>query len=402
MKKMAFVVSHMLCGGVEKALLALIREISSPENQVTVFLVKAEGETVGLIPKENYGGELPLRPDVRDDLMLGGIRASVKSQLKHGHFAKLFKVARGIIKRDPLATLTIPFETIDALPGEYDTAVCFHIHEPFLVRYVAEKINAKKKVAWIHNDFANSGYHVERIFPWLDRYDHIFAVSQQLSEEFARLAPQYRDKTTVAHNIVSAEVIRGMLDGKKVAEYPQDGTIKLLTVGRLEAQKGYDLAIKVCAALKDKGVRFKWFVLGSGSEEPALRRLISDYGLEAHFILLGTRLNPYPYIDQCDIYVQSSRHEGRSVAIDEACVLYKPIVSTNVAGIHEQLKHQITGSIVRFDSEELTGAVSELIENPQLRQVYSENLKRDSVENRDELNEVLRILGVEIPAYAVI
>ena len=54
MKKIAFVVSHMLCGGVEKALLALIGEISSPENQVTVFLVKAEGESVSLIPKENY------------------------------------------------------------------------------------------------------------------------------------------------------------------------------------------------------------------------------------------------------------------------------------------------------------------------------------------------------------
>ena len=137
--------------------------------------------------------------------------------------------------------------------------------------------------------------------------------------------------------------------------------MKILTIGRLDRQKGYDLAIKVCESLVKKGYKFQWFVLGRGREENALRVMIEEKKLQETFILLGVRENPYPYIDQCDIYVQPSRHEGYGIAVAEARLLAKPIICTDFAGAKEQIINGKTGKIVEFNELELTQAISELL-----------------------------------------
>ena len=206
MKKIAFVVPHMICGGVEKGLLTLINELPKNEYDVTIYMVKIEGEFVKFIPNYVNKKELPLKKSIRDDLMLGGIQASVKNHLKTFNLIKLFKVSYGIINKNPLATLTCNFDQLDRVEEAYDVAVCFHIHMPFIVRYVAEKIQAKKKIAWIHNDFKTSRFKVERLRPYLDKYDHFFTVSEQLKHEFIDLLPQYKQKVTIAQNIISKNI----------------------------------------------------------------------------------------------------------------------------------------------------------------------------------------------------
>ncbi len=388
MKKILFVLPHMICGGVEKALLALIHELPKDEYSISVRVVKSEGDFVSLVPEYVDYGEIPLEKRVREGLMLGGIKASLKYYAEKLQIVNLAKVAIKILKKDPLATLICDFDTIEELDEKYDVAVCFHIHMPFVVRYVAEKVKADIKCAWIHNDFAMSGFNVKQIQNSLDSYDHYFAVSEQLLDEFINIFPEYKEKSSIAHNIVSEAYIRSNLTENDVDEYNKD-SINLLTIGRLDKQKGYDLAVKACVILKEKGYKFNWYVLGNGAEEANIKKMIEVSDVKECFHLLGIRINPYPYIDQCDIYVQPSKHEGYGIAVAEARMLNKPIVCTDFTGARDQIITGKTGSIVGFRATEIAQAIEELIIDKEKQDMYRINLANSNKSCSDELEQII-------------
>lgn len=388
MKKILFVLPHMICGGVEKALLSLINELPKDEYDISVMVVKSEGDFVELLPEYVHYSEIPLDEKIRTGLMLGGIKSSVFHYAKNLQIASLIKIVHKIINKDPFATLLCDFEKIDCLQEEYDIAICFHIHMPFIVKFVAEKVRAKVKCAWIHNDFKMSGYDVEKIKDSLDVYDHYFAVSEQLLEEFIQIFPDYKKSTSIAHNIISEEYIRSCLNEKSISEYDKN-TVNLLTIGRLDKQKGYDLAVKACKMLKDKKLDFNWYVLGNGVEEENIKKMINEYAVEDCFHLLGIRINPYPYIENCDIYVQPSKHEGYGIAVAEARMLNKPIVCTDFTGARDQIVNGQTGTIVEVGADYIAKAIEELINNAALRQLYRENLKCSNKSCENELKEIV-------------
>lgn len=112
----------------------------------------------------------------------------------------------------------------------------------------------------------------------------------------------------------------------------------LLSIGRLSRQKGFDYAIDAAALLKKAGYRFKWYVLGIGGLQEELETRIQEKGVDDCFKLLGNRENPYPYIKNCTIVVQSSRFEGKSVVLDEAKILAKPLLSMDFVSIKTNRK----------------------------------------------------------------
>ena len=146
--------------------------------------------------------------------------------------------------------------------------------------------------------------------------------------------------------------------------YFSDERVKILTVGRFTSQKGIDQAIEVCRRLKEENMTFGWYLIGWGEEEKHYRELISLYSLEKEITILGKKVNPYPYIYECDIYVQPSRHEAWGLVVQEARVLNKPIICTAFAGADEQIINTETGYIVPLgDIDELSVVVKRLIIN---------------------------------------
>ena len=99
----------------------------------------------------------------------------------------------------------------------------------------------------------------------------------------------------------------------------------IVSVGRLSNEKGFDLAVEASKILKDKNINFRWYFIGDGNQREALEQKIKSYQLQNHVLLLGLKDNPYPYIKKAKIYAQTSRFEGKSIAIDEAKILRKPI-----------------------------------------------------------------------------
>ena len=224
-----------------------------------------------------------------------------------------------------------------------------------------------------------------RLKKYLAAFHEIIAVSESVKDEFVQLCPEYMNRVYLAHNIVDqAEIIEKSCEVINDPLFLCANVPRLLTVGRFTHQKGFDFAIETAAILKQKGIDFCWFFIGTGEKELEYRRQIDEYDLSDCVIILGRKDNPYPYMKKCDIYVQPSRHEAYAMTILEAKTLHKPIVCNRFAGAEEQVIHGVTGYIVSVgDIDDLAKTISCLLAKPELRNNLVEALRTEPVAGKD-------------------
>ena len=383
MKKIAFFVQWLLCAGVEKALLNLSEELVNSGNDVTIYVIQKKGEFINDIPKGVKLKVIPMDEKIRENIPVGGTKITVRNCLAEKKYIKAIKfLVKRKLNNTPFAELEIQKEKISNLKEKYDIAVNFHLHSPFLVWYFSEKVIADKKYAWIHNDFETTGYKINELKEYLTDIDRFFTVSQKIENEFVSIFPEYKNKTEFALNIVNDREIKLKANEFYPKEFENCKSIKLLTIGRLEEQKGYDIAIEVCKKLKEEGLQFDWFVLGEGTLRKQLESEIEKKQIEDYFHLLGVKTNPYPYFKNASIYVQTSKHEGYVTTVTEAKILNKPIVCTDVSGVREQLIDNINGSIAEINAISVYNKLKELIIDKNKRDTYTETLEQESGLNR--------------------
>lgn len=152
----------------------------------------------------------------------------------------------------------------------------------------------------------------------------------------------------------------------------------IVSVGRLNYEKGFDIAVDTCKRLVDGGMNLVWYIVGEGSERTMLEKRINEYRLNNNLILMGNSPNPYKYMSKADIYVQPSRFEGKSIAIDEAKILCKPIVVTNFSTVLDQIKDGKNGIISEMNSKSLADKISNCIYDYELRNKLIKNLEKES------------------------
>ena len=153
------------------------------------------------------------------------------------------------------------------------------------------------------------------------------------------------------------------------------------------------MAIEACRLLVDKGIEIAWYVIGEGEERQRLERMIADYGLQRHFILLGLKDNPYPYVKQADIYVQPSRFEGKSIAIDEAKILQKPIVVTSFSTAADQITHERNGLIVEMSAEAVADGIERFVKDDSLRSRCVAALRAEPLGTEHEIEKLYELLA---------
>ncbi|MDB8551680.1 glycosyltransferase [Turicibacter sanguinis] len=367
-KKLLFMMINMNIGGTEKALLSMLSEIDSTEYEVTILMLEEYGGFSHSIPswiEIKYVKEFPNFKHILT-MPLHLIASDYfknKKYLEGLKYLYFYTVTK--LHRNPIVFLNHIFKSFEIIKDEYDVAVAYAGPMDFISYYVLNKIKANKKVQWIHFDITKIGFNisfVKKIYPMFDR---IFVVSKEGKEKLCQVVPIIADKVEVFHNIISKEQILlqsrlhdGFSDG-------YDG-LRILTVGRLDYIKGQDLCVKTLRLLKEEGYNVKWYCVGDGSFRSELQILIKNYELEDDFILLGATTNPYPYMAQCDLYVQSSRHEGYCITLAETKVFNKPIISTDFTGAKEQLITYHSAKIVEAKACDLYHAITQLIDTKNL------------------------------------
>lgn len=384
--KIAFFVQHMIIGGVEKNLLRLCDALLLKGHDISIYAIKAYGELIEQIPENVKFYEIPMESSARKVIPVGGIKIATKRLMScHKYGQAMGMILRYLNNKTGFTELCYDLNKIPKLSEKYDIAVNYHIHSPFLVWYLSERIVSIKKYTWIHNDFNTTRYDIRKLDRYLKCMDYFFAVAENLRNEFIEIFPNYVDKTQVALNLIPYPEILKKGDEYLPKEYAvlSQECIKILTVGRLEEQKGYDIVVDVAEKLKEKGIVFNWCIIGEGTERKRIKKDIERKGLNNYIQLLGIKNNPYPYFKCCDIYVQTSRHEGYATTVSEAKVFCKPIITTDVSGAKEQIRTGENGFITSFDAFEIAEYVNGLCADRMLREKFSETIKNESNKSDD-------------------
>lgn len=157
-------------------------------------------------------------------------------------------------------------------------------------------------------------------------------------------------------------------------EYTKAGDyLKIVTVCRLhEATKGLVRMAEVAQTLKDRGYKFKWFIVGDGVDRLTIEKAIKEKGLEDTMILCGFKQDPYSYYKYADLVAVLSYVEGFCGAVTEAKLLEKPIIVTNFA-VEEQIQHGINGYIVENNTEAIIEGMEHLLGDAKLRKSLAIN-----------------------------
>ena len=388
MKKIIFCLQTMVLGGVEKELITVLKLIHNQFDITLLLLYQHEEELLQDIPNNvrivNCKIDSSYYYASTSDLIKRRIRSGKILEASLIAFKKCFKIGT--------SGSNINIDAIPTIDEYFDVAICYHIHSPLMFRYTAQKINASKKIAWIHNDFYASGYPIQRLKKIINEYDEFVAVSKKVEKEFRELCSWYSKPISTAYNYLDAQEIRS-LSNAKISDnrFLCEKETKILTIGRFSEQKGIDIAIKTAALLKSESLNFNWFLIGYGELEDSFRKLIKEYDVEDCFTILGKKNNPYPYIKNADICVQPSRHEAYPLVLMEAKILKKPIVCTDFDGADEQIISGHNGIIVPLnDTYALCKEISKLVRNPEARDSLSKEL--ENWESEDDLREIIKHL----------
>lgn len=390
-KKILFMVSSMNIGGVEKSLLSLLAVIPKEKYEITILTLDKKGgfleyipNNVKLIEAEWFKYIKPIIMDTPQNI--------IKRYIKNYEFLKIPSFIYSYFKSKKTNDRYIYYKhvlkSIPECKEKYDVAIAYAGPTEIIDAYISHKVKAEKKIAWVHFDISKHKINKKLYNNLYERFDKIFAVSNECKKKLDEIIPAVRNKSEVLFNIVSEDLINEMSESYVDFDDNYKG-IKIITVGRLSKEKGQDLAIKALAKLKKDRYDVKWYCIGEGNSRREFEQLIKEYNLENNFLLLGSTSNPYPYIKNADIYVQTSRHEGYCLTLAEAKALNKPIVTTNFIGAYEQIKNNENGIIVSCNENDLADAIRKLIDEKEICSKFSNKLREEKIDTTNEVNKLL-------------
>lgn len=378
MKKILIASFDMSVGAVNKSLTSLLNDYN--DHMIDLILY---GHTSGLKSKlsknthllEGYNtfgmsieeilkaGKIPLglaRILVR--YQLGTYRSSKNSYRDMQHMWKY----------------TLPF--LPKLEKTYDIAISYLWPHSF----VAEKVEAATKIAWIHTDFSSLETDTEQDLLMWKNFNYIVATSAAYKTAFINKYPSLTEKMVVIEEIASLDIITTLVKEDTDKQMILDQRFKIVTVATLSYGKGVDQAIRALRILRDRGYDIVWYVVGYGGEETMLRKLITAHDLEEYFILLGKRINPYSLMQAADLYVQPSRYGGESRTINQAKILAKPVLVTNYPTAKGQVDNGFDGVICKRSVEGIVNGIEDLYKNDNLREALVNNcLSTDYPDSKD-------------------
>lgn len=401
-KKILFVINTMGQGGAEMALLELLRRLDAEEYDIALLVLLGQGELIDRLPSyvrllnKEYDSTSVLTAEGRRHLA----RHMLKTMLSRGAIFRglpyLIKQLFIMVKNKRFLADKLLWRVAamgaPKIRESFDLAVAFL--EGGSAYYVADYVDAETKAGFIHIDYVQAGYTRSLDRDCYTRFKKVFCVSEEVREVFATVYPEVSGE--VFHNLISRGRIREMAEEPGGFSDDFDG-VRILTVGRLNAQKGLEVSIRALKLLKEAGVRARWYVLGEGDERTRLEACIREQGLEEDFILPGTVSNPYPYFAQADIYVHATRYEGKSIAIQEAQILGCAVLVSDCSGNREQVEDGVDGLLCEFAEASVRDGILRLLREEGLRERLGKRAAEklgmeDEMKNEREIGRLLSLM----------
>lgn len=396
MKKVLISSFDMEIGGVERSLISMLNNFDYDNYDVDLMLYSHSGDLLNLLPKkpkllkENKKYKT-FRMSVAETIKSGNIDIGISRILakfkatKEGSKRNLEEY--GYIQMQYMWRYSLRF--LPSIDKHYDVAISYLWPHYF----VAHKVNADIKIAWIHTDFSKLDTDIDEDISIWNKFDYIAAVSEDCKRAFLNKYPMLKYKVIVIENITSPDFVRQLAKEKIDDLKEEENVFKVVSVGRYSEAKGFDNAIKALRILHDRGhTNIKWYVVGYGGDEELYKNSIKENRLEDSFILLGKKTNPYPYMKMCDLYAQPSRYEGKAVTVTEAQILGRPVMLTDYTTANSQVRDGVDGYITELSIGGIADGIEYLFLNFNLRNRISSYCEKTNYSNYKELDKLYKIL----------
>lgn len=378
-KKLIFITEALWIGGIESALVNLLNRIDYEKYDVTCLVLRGSLDLADRMPPE-------CRLIVADRQQPVTFGEAYKYKRMYNlmeepqHATKLRRFiwkALCAFLRAPEARLYAAYVKKQLGEEHFDTAI---IYSDRVAETAVRAVNADKFLMFYHHGAMRREYHDTYGYK---KAEKIIAVSELLAEKLKKYRPQYAEKIIAVNNLIDIERIKRMSAEEPETKFSKE-RFNIVSCGRLSEAKGMDIAVSACGELVSAGfTNIRWWIVGGGPEEDALREQIAKLHLEEYVMLLGMRSNPYPYIRMADLYVQPSRFEGHCVTVMEARILAKPILATKNAA-REQINDGCDGMLCNTDASSIAGGIRVLIEHSELREKFKKALEHQDFDAANE------------------
>lgn len=404
MKKILFVIRNLGSGGAEKSLISFFCLLSED-------FLKQNNAQIDLLMTSNDDFFCDQIPEYINVIKCPKAYAAYCNDFKHAlrhqnitlasFMRKLYSliIKKVFLYNSKLAPGEIQWKyvgkTLPKMETQYDIAVAY-CHDASAY-YVIDKVDARKKIIWVHNDYDKLGYTDGFERNMYSKVDALVTISDKCAQSLIRHFPELKSKIKVIENITDANLVHKMAEDsypKVYSELPNN-IIKFVSVGRLMYQKGYDIGIEAFCKVLSRTKKFHWYIIGAGELEMSLKKQVIDAKLDAYVTFLGLQKNPYMYVYNADVFFQPSRFEGKSIALDEAMVLGKPILATKYNTVTDSVTNGINGILCDFEVDSIADAIVELINNDNLRNQLMRNQESNYNGNTTELTKYIELLDLE-------
>lgn len=388
---------YMELGGAEMALLGLLDALDPGRVDVDLFIYCHQGPLMDYIP-----GHVNLLPEKGPYSV---IERPMGEALRRGHLGVVSGRLlakwryRNFRKKHPadgddgaiiqyVGNCVTP--VLPKINPEIEYDLCISFLTPHNIG--RDKVRAKKRLAWIHTDYSTVSINPDLELPVWNSYDYIASISPEVTRSFLTVFPSLAAKIVDIENMLSSAFVLGRAEEKDVSR-ELTGDINLLSIGRYCNAKNYDNVPDIAKRMIGHGlVNFKWYIIGFGDSEALIKSKIKEAGMEDHVILLGKKDNPYPYIKACDIYVQPSRYEGKSVTVREAQILGKPVAVTAYPTAPSQINDGVDGVIVPLDNEGCAQGLAKFIADTAQQDRISGYLRTHDYANSTEVEKIYQLM----------
>lgn len=366
-KQLLFVINHLTIGGIQKTLISALKAIDYNKYDVTVYLRKNRTDLLPFIDERatviinNDKNKYYRKPRA---VLLQALIETYKLTGKKGKAEKTKEELSELINQ---YCMRYEHKTFFA-DKDYDIAIAYANGYP--AYFVADYINAKEKIIFFHTS-TNDLPEVHEKF--ISKFNKACAVHDELINLISNWHPCLKRKISVVENYVDAGSLKKQA-AEKTIDTPHNKTV-LCSCGRFAPVKGFDMAVEAAKLLKDNGAEFVWYFVGDGPEKDKITELIEKYTLSENIILTGMQKNPYPYMADCDIYVQPSYEEAWGLTIAEANRLGKPVITTSTVGGCKLVETDKNGIVCEINPEAIAESIIGLINDKEKYNKIADTLK---------------------------
>lgn len=388
-KKIIFVTKALWIGGIETALVNLLNNFNYKKYDVTLLVLKAELDMLKQI-----------HPKCRVIIADRDETVSFQEKYRYSRLYHLTEEPENPSRLHKMMMWTVPvirwtenrfyIRYIRKMMGEerFDTAV---IYSDVAGETAVRAIRADKYLLFYHHGAMRHVYHDKIAYK---KCEKIIAVSENQAEILRQFIPQYKNKVIAIHNLTDVQGIqdKGM---EAITEVFDKTKFHIVSVGRVSHEKGMDIAVKVCAKLVQDGYKnVRWWIVGAGPAMAEVREIITELHMEKYVITVGMKANPYPYIQQADLYVQPSRFEGYPMTILEALILGQVVISTDNPGASEIIHNNFTGVLCPLDINKIAVTIETMIQKPQELEKIKKTVQQINflMQNYENINTLEKFL----------